>query len=94
MTGTGRPPDWTEEEVRVLQEHPTLADEALAARLPGRTAGDIAVARSFVDRHSSGGHVSRPSDLDAMRLRVREEQMRLLLQRERRGEDDQPEPVA
>lgn len=82
MTGTGRPSDWSEEEFRVLQEHPTRSDEALAAMLPGRTAGAVGVARAFVDGHSSGGTVSR---LSKVRLRVLEGRWDV---------DDQPEPAA
>ena len=82
MSGTGRPPDWSEEEVRVLLEHPTRSDEALAALLPGRPAGVSGGARSFVDSHSSGGNGSW---LSKVRLRVLEERWDV---------DDEPEPAA
>jgi hypothetical protein len=64
-----RAPNWTEEELLVLLEHPTASDEQLAQMLPGRTVGALGTVRSFLHSYHRGGNVS---GLSQMMLRVLE----------------------
>ena len=47
---------WTTQEFESVLRHNDLSDEALAARLSGRTAGAVAATRAAIHVYHTGGH--------------------------------------
>lgn len=55
---SGQAPNWSREEFELLLASPSLTDDELAVRLPGRSVGAIRTIRAFVASFRRGGDIS------------------------------------